>query len=116
MIDIFDAAVADATVAFSPVLGSAPLGAPAFVSASAASAVQMWNRSSAFGPSHEPAVAAGADVAAGANVAAASGANLGAAGTRDAVAPGTNSVAPAARRHRAAGASVLDSRHRSCFR
>ncbi len=88
MINTFHAAVADATVAFSPVLGMAPLGiAPernAGAAAAAGSVAQTWIRSSAFGPTQESA----------------------------AVAPGANAVALATRRHRAPSASVVDSRHR----
>lgn len=91
MIDIFDAAVADATVALSPVLVAAPLGTSA---AAAGSVAQTWVRSSAFGPMHQTASAA-----------------FGTTSAHDAVAPGANAV-PAARRHRAPGASVVDSRHR----
>ncbi len=93
MINIFDAAVADATVAFSPVLDTAPIGAPA-AGAAADSVDPTWIRSSAFGPMHQTASAA-----------------YGSNSAHDAVAPGAN-VVPAARRHRAPGASVLDSRYR----
>ncbi|MGF0309545.1 hypothetical protein BH93_16565 [Rhodococcoides fascians A25f] len=97
MINTFHAAVADATVAFSPVLGTAPFGvAPLGTHAAAAGSVaQTWIRSSAFGPMHESAYAA-------------SGSNS----AQVALAPGAKAVAQAARRHRAPGASVLDSRHR----
>ena len=109
MINTFHAAVADATVAFSSVLGTAPLGtaplgtAPVSNAAAAAagSVAQMWIRASAFGPLHESACAASGSYVAHVAVAAAVK-----------VAPVANAVAPAARRHRAPGASVLDSRHR----
>jgi hypothetical protein len=89
MINIFDAAVADATVALSPVLDHAPVGTPV-----AGSVAQTWISSVAFGPMHQSASAA-----------------YGSNSAHDAVAPGAK-VVPAARRHRAPGASVLDSRYR----
>ncbi|WP_042939877.1 hypothetical protein [Rhodococcus sp. AW25M09] len=109
MIITFHAAVADATVAFSPVLGSAELGSAVLgtapvgnaAAAAAGSVAQTWIRSAAFGPLHTCAVSAsGAEYA---HVAVAPGAT---------VAPGAKAVAPAARRHRTPGASVVDRRHR----
>lgn len=96
MINTFHAAVADATVAFSSVLGTAPFGvAPLGIHAAAAGSVaQTWVRSSGFGPMHQTATAA-----------------YGSNSAHDAVALGAK-VVPAARRHRAPSASVLDSRHR----
>ncbi|WP_415974340.1 hypothetical protein [Rhodococcus sp. 077-4] len=90
MIDTSNVAVAYATVSLSPVLGT-----PAAAPAAAGLFAQTWIRSSAFGPMFESALAA-------------SGSNS----AHVAVAPGANAVALAARRHRAPGASVLDSRHR----
>lgn len=93
MINIFDAAVADATVALSPVLDHAPVGTPV-AGVAAGSVAQTWISSVAFGPMHQSASAA-----------------YGSNSAHDAVAPGAK-VVPAARRHRAPGASVLDSRYR----
>ncbi|OZD09093.1 hypothetical protein CH275_02205 [Rhodococcus sp. 06-235-1A] len=95
MINTFHAAVADATVAFSPVLGTAPLGVAPLGMPAAGSVAQTWIRSSAFGPMHKSAYAA-----------------LGSNSAQVALAPGAKAADQAARRHRAPRASVLDSRHR----
>ncbi|MGV8871912.1 MAG: hypothetical protein ACOH2Q_05270 [Rhodococcus sp. (in: high G+C Gram-positive bacteria)] len=108
MINTFHAAVAPATIAFSPALGTASLGTTLVgttllgkmplgnaAAAAAGSVAQTWIRSAAFGPLHTCAVSASVSNSAYA-----------------AVAPGAKAVAPAARRHRAPGASVIDRRHR----
>lgn len=90
MINTFDVAVAHATVSLSPVLGTTAAAPTA-----AGSVAQTWIRSYAFGPMHESAFAV-------------SGSNS----AHVTVALGAKAVAQPARRYRAPGASVLDSRHR----